>query len=340
MSIKHVLKFVFLSVSVLNWSLFAGSQPTNSIRAAIDIGSGGPKLRVAEVNLVTNKIEKIIHIKKYFVPFVASLSQSESNAFSPEIMEQGLAAFQDAVAVAKSFGSCGIVAIATSSFRAASNGEQFADSLQKATGVNVHIVDQQLEGELAFQAARAQIEIDPENLVIWDIGSSMQFVGLAEDGSTTVDGSNVGSWFFMNHIIEDIQGRPSNAFRSPNPLSVYDIDQAEYSAKVLATCVNQLFKDKIAKPSTEVIGVGSVFGNGIAELLTHKNPFTRDELAKIVEALAGKTDDDLGGGDYACVEASNAILALGFMQTLNIQQMRIVDVNNADGALVYESFWQ
>jgi len=32
-----------------------------TIRAAIDIGMGGPKLQIAEVDTVTNKIVKTIH---------------------------------------------------------------------------------------------------------------------------------------------------------------------------------------------------------------------------------------------------------------------------------------
>lgn len=34
------------------------------------------------------------------------------------------------------------------------------------------------------------------------------------------------------------------------------------------------------------------------------------------------------------------ILAFGFMQGLGIKQMEIINVNNADGAMVYEPFWK
>jgi hypothetical protein len=39
------------------------------------------------------------------------------------------------------------------------------------------------------------------------------------------------------------------------------------------------------------------------------------------------------------VEVSNAILALGFMEGLQIDEMQIIHVNNADGALIYQPFW-
>ena len=106
----------------------------------------------------------------------------------------------------------------------------------------------------------------------------------------------------------------------------------------LAEKVDQVFKDKISQPTTRVIGVGSVLGRGIAALM-RTNTFTIEALTSVVNALVGKTDADLGDGDFACIEVSNALLALGYMKGLNIQQMTTIDVNNADGAMLYERFW-
>jgi hypothetical protein len=50
-------------------------------------------------------------------------------------------------------------------------------------------------------------------------------------------------------------------------------------------------------------------------------------------------DADLGGGDYVYCEDSKGILVLGYMQTLKIQQMQIINVNNADGGMICEPFW-
>lgn len=55
--------------------------------------------------------------------------------------------------------------------------------------------------------------------------------------------------------------------------------------------------------------------------------------------FANKDDQQVGGGDYANVQVTNAILVLGYMQTLNINQMEALDINNADGALLYADFW-
>ena len=75
-------------------------------------------------------------------------------------------------------------------------------------------------------------------------------------------------------------------------------------------------------------------------LLNNQHSFSQEELCIRVFQLAGKTDEDLGGGDFVNVAVSNPILILGFMEKLNINKVEILDINNADGALVYDQFWQ
>lgn len=332
---------MFLSISLLLSTFSAIAQNDRVIRAAIDIGMGGPKLQIDEVDTTTNKIIKTVHTQRFFVNFYDSLSKSPHNLLSSEIMAQGRKALKDAINIAHSFNSDGIVAIATASFRSAANGTQFANEIQDETGIKVHIVDQSLEGKLASQAILAKTHIDAHNLVVWDIGGgSTQFITTASDGSHLVDCGNEGSGSFADYIIENIQNQTIGEFTSPNPMSADDILLATAHARNLSKNVGKGFKDKINHPATTVVGVGSVFGFGIAGIIGNKNPFSIEDLSTAVQALAGKTDADLGGGDYAFCEGSNAILVLGFMQTLNIQQMQIINVNNADGAMIYEPFWQ
>ncbi len=82
-----------------------------------------------------------------------------------------------------------------------------------------------------------------------------------------------------------------------------------------------------------------MFGYGIAAMVADKNPFCLDDLATVVHDLVGKTDADLGGGEFAFCEGSNTLLAFGFMRGLGIKQVDILNVNNADGAMIYEPFW-
>ena len=337
--VKNRFWLLVLSIAWISTPLMA--QNTNIIRAAIDIGSGGPKLRVAEVDLTTNKIVKILYVKQYPVIFQEDLSRSGDSTLSPGIMSKGLNAIKDAIVLAKSYKTEGIVIIGTSVFRNAINGESFANTIHQETGLQVHILDQKLEGKLAFHAVLARMDVNTENLVVWDIGGgSTQFIGTALDGSYLIDGSNEGSGPFRDFIIESIQGRNIKEYRSPNPISHKHADLAEAHAYALSAKVDQIFKNKFRNSATEIVGVGSVFGRGIISLMGGKNSFTIEEFTTVVNTLIGKTDEDLGGGDFACIEVSNALLTLGLMKGLNISQMRILDANNTEGAMVYKFFWE
>lgn len=256
-------------------------------------------------------------------------------------MKQGLAAFKQALEMARLYNAEGVAAIATSSLRSAANGEQFAQLIENETGIKVHIVDQNLEGKLTFEAVLAQMDVDAEDLVVWDIGGgSTQWITVDSDGTHIVGCGEEGSGAFRDFIIEAVQHRNVKEFTSPNPMSAEEVVQAEAHAYSLAGKVERRFKEKLADPRTIVVGAGNVFGYGILAMMDGKSPFSMEELEVVVLGLENKTDDDFGGGDYAFCEGSNTILVYGLMRGLGIKQMHIVQVNNADGALVYGPFWK
>lgn len=310
-------------------------QPT-SIRAAIDIGSGGPKLQVAKVDLEKNKLETILLKKRYPVVLYSS-----EDLLSPNKMKKGLEAVKQAIEEAKCYGAKEITLLGASIFRNASNGHLFLDKIYHQTGLKVHVVDQFLEGVLAFHAVLSKGEIHPENLVVWDIGGgSTQMVRASSDGSFFVDKSNIGSGAFRDFIIESIQNKDVKNHKTPNPLSCEDAEKAKLYACHLAEGVDPYFKSAISESSCQIIGVGNVFGKGIHSLLNNKSEFTIAELEKVVGSLIGKKDEELGKAPYACVEVSNALLVLAFMRSLSIPQMGILDVDLTTGAILYEEFWQ
>lgn len=327
---KKVLGFFAISLVFLVCSLFATEKNSRVLRAAIDIGTGGPKLLVAEIDTKTNKIVKTLYEERYFVNLYEGVAKSPHRQLSSEIKQQALVAFQNAIAAAKSFHVEGIVAIGTAAFRAAANGAQFALELENQTGIKVHIVDQSLEAKLAFHAALSKMDVSANHLLVWDIGGgSIQFIGIAPNGSYQIQCENYGVGPFTDFIIQQIQGRNLQETKTPNPLSIDEITQALGHAQA-AVKINPSFMQKLRQPNTIIVGAGNVFGYGIAGLIPGKNPFTLHDLRATVQSLAGKTDKDLGEGDYAFCEATNAILALGLMESLNIQQVHVAKVNNVE----------
>lgn len=319
---------------------FAAS-PDMVVRAAIDIGSGATKLRVAEVNLKTNKVEKILVNESFPVQYQEELSKSHDGKFNEKVMATGMDAIKKSKEIAMKYNAEKVIGVATASFRNASNADAFADKIFKETGVKIHIIDQELEGVLAFQATAATISFDSKDLIVWDIGGgSFQFTALDDNGTIVVYRGVDASIPFKNHIIQQIKFDDPDVVTTPNPLSADQVMRAESYARYIGLHVDKIFKDRIAcHPNTRVVGVGNIFAYGIYPLVGNKATFTRNELANAILGLVGKTDKDLGGGDYVNVAVTNPILVLGFMQSLSINQMDIKDINNADGALLFAPFW-
>src|ERR1700722_7932391 len=161
--IKYI---IFAAVTCLPLICF-GLEQDIVVRAALDIGSGATKLKVAEVNLKTQKIEKVLVNTSFPVQYQEELEKSTDGAFNETVMNTGIDALKKSSEIAHKYGADKVVAVATASFRKATNVNSFIDRIYKETGVQVHIIDQKLEGILGFEAVASQVEGDPKNIVVW-----------------------------------------------------------------------------------------------------------------------------------------------------------------------------
>lgn len=336
---KSLKSCLFLFILVLPWIGFCNEKDC-VVRAAIDIGSGATKLKVAQVNLKTQKIEKVLVNESFPVQYQEGLEKSPDQTFDEALMKTGLEALKKSQKIAQKHRAEKVVAVATASFRKAANVDKFIDKIQRETGISVHIIDQELEGALGFSATAAQLATSPQDIIVWDIGGgSFQFSTLNDRGDLVVHRGHDASIPFKNHVIKHIQKKNPDVISTPNPLNHDELQEAESHARKLSKKVDSLFKKKIGNPATKVIGIGNIFAYGIYPLIGEKSTFTTKELSQRVQHLKGKTDQDLGESAYVNVAVTNPVLVLGFMRTLGIQEMDIVDINNADGALLYPAFW-
>lgn len=324
----------------LCFSLLAfGAEGSKVVRAAIDIGSGATKLRVAEIDLKTQKIVNVLESKSFAVPFQEQLSKSNEELFDRQVMDQGIEALQQSVAIAKKYHAEQVIAIATAAFRKAHNSDDYIAEIYNKTGVRVYVIDQHLEGELAFQAVSAQFNYDPAKLVVWDIGGgSLQLTTVDNEGKYEIYRSLDASIPLKNYVISEIKKEDIRSASTPNPLNMEQLLKTQFHAIRLAQKVDQVFKDKIQNPSTEVVGVGNIFGYQIKDIAGGKT-ITQEQMIAAVVDLAHKSDEHIGG-EYANVYVTNAILVLGFMEGLSISNMHVADINPADGAFFYKPFWQ
>ncbi|MBA3720840.1 MAG: hypothetical protein H0W88_00390 [Parachlamydiaceae bacterium] len=310
------------------------------VRAAIDIGSGATNLKVANVNRDTDKIVSQIFEQSIPVPYQKHLEKSSNNTFDNEVMEQGIQAIKALKEKADSYHVKKVVAVATAAFRKADNASQFAQEIEKLTGVRVHIIDQDEEGILAFRGALAITPIEANQTLVWDIGGgSMQLTTLTDAGSYLVEKGKLASIPFKNAIIQEIKHQDIQKVHSPNPLSPEEMQQALQYAEQKARETDPYIKEKIINPNTKILAVGSLFKYAIRPLINDQSTLLPGDLEKAVQGFANKTDSDLPGGALAEVAVSNPLLVLGYMKGLDIKEVEIISVNNADGALTYPVYW-
>ncbi len=345
MNTKKLKSYLLTSLFILPILSLSGSiNPTTPsehvIRAAIDIGSGATKLKVAKINLKTQKIDQVLVNESFSVQYHEELEKSSEGVFNETVMQTGLEALKKSLEIAQKHQAEKVVAVATASFRKAANVQEFIDKIYAETGIKVYIIDQHLEGVLGFQATTAQLPTDPKNVVVWDIGGgSYQFTTLNTKGEIVVHRGLDASIPFKNHVIKEIKQEDPNTISTPNPLSRLQLYRAQNHAVDLSKKISDVFKQKIYHPQTKVVGIGNIFAYGVHPLVDKKTTFTQKDLHDKIQQLEGKKDRDLGSSAYVNVAVTNPVLVLGFMQTLGIHEMDIIDVNNADGALLYPAFW-
>jgi exopolyphosphatase / guanosine-5'-triphosphate,3'-diphosphate pyrophosphatase len=308
-------------------------------RAAIDIGSGGTKVAISDVDKETNQIVQIVLETSFSVPYQASLDKSSDGTFDVETKELGLKTFKEIKEITDQYQVQKIVAIATSAFRKANNSTGFISEIEKQTKIRVRIIPQREEGEIAFFSALASGEFKPEEAVVWDIGTGSLQITTANtnEGLTVYMGEQMGSVAFKNYIVDAIQENDIEDIISPNPMSEEHVKAADSYARAFARKAYPIIKQKIQAQGT-VVGIGRLFYHSIRPLASEADVITRSGLRKFIENSLNKTDEELNN-PFAHVDVSNCILTLAIMKALHIQEIRPIETTTTRGLLVSPSYW-
>lgn len=315
-----------------------GNQSNVVVRAAIDIGSGATKFKVAHVDTEQRVIKQILIDDQFSVPYQEDLELSADGTFSEDVMRLGTKVMVRIKDIADRNEAEKIIGVATAAFRKSGNAQELIQMIKEEAGVEIYVIDQDMEGVLNFSAVEAGYDGAIEDVIVWDIGGgSLQLT--SNDGEYEIYRGHHASIPFKNHVITEIQGQSLDYTSTPNPISKEDFLEARKKAIQEGMKVDAYFKEKLADPNTHVIGVGSIFSFNIAPLVGDSAEFTKEELEASVLELLDKSDADLGGGDFVNVYVSNAILILGYMDAYGIDSMEIMDVNSADGAFLYDPYW-
>ncbi len=326
---KHVHFFILFLISLITLA-HAGLER----RAAVDVGSGGTKVTIADVDLETNRISRIVEDLSFPVPYQNSLDKSTDGKFDSKTRALGIQTFKKIQEIANQHQVDKITAIATSAFRKANNSKKFVSEIKKQTGLCVQIISQREEGELAFYSALATGDLNPDEVIVWDIGTgSLQMTTASSDeGLTVYMGEEMGSVAFKNYIVNELQDHDIEDTISPNPMSGEDLKAADSYARAFARKAYPVFKQKI-QAGLPVVGIGRLFYHSIRPIACEGGFITRKGLRTFIVESLDKTDEELNN-PFAHVDVSNCILTLAIMKALHIQKILPVDTTTTKGLLV------
>lgn len=305
-------------------------------RAAFDVGSEKTKMKVAKIDKCRQKKIEIISKKEVKVPYAEN---KPDNVFNTEIQRVGIAALQALKKEAIDSGAQIFAGVATAAFRQAVNAPNLIQEINNQTGISVKLISQDKEAILGYLAAVSVLGLNENNIVVWDIGStSMQMILQNKDQSFIIYHGNLASISFKEKILTQIQHKLPQLYHSPNPIGKENLEKAVEIVTLAATEVPEGIKAIIGREGTIVIGIGGVHSESIKKQLHNKSIFRREDIMSIIQYKINLTDKEIGG-IYADTEVSNLILVLGYMNKLGLNEVRLVDVNLADGILIDPDFW-
>ena len=343
---KSTLRKFRVETLLLERSLLNSFAPNTRIerRAAIDVGSGSTKVCIADIDTETNQIINILFDGSFSVPYQSYLEIDPNAHFNTEIQDKGLAAFTKIQELLEQHQVTHVKAVATEAFRKAHNGREFAQIVQEKTGIPLSVISQEDEGMIAFYSAVSSSHTDPDNLLIWDIGTG-SFQIIAENGpdheidhELAIYMRSMGSVPFKNYIIQEIQGKDLSVVKSPNPMSQEDWEKADALARNMGRHALPYIKDKVKIVEGSIVGIGRLFANSVKPMGID-GQITRDDLRTFIRNSLEKTDEELGD-PFANVNISNAILVLGVMKALHIHEINIIETTSTKGILCYKPYWQ
>jgi exopolyphosphatase/guanosine-5'-triphosphate,3'-diphosphate pyrophosphatase len=303
-------------------------------RAAFDVGSGTTKFKVAEVDVCTKTILAVLDAGHAPVFYGDDLGKGERR-FKDATMKRGLDVLQGFKQRCSPHKPEAYAAVATAAFRRADNSRSFLERIEREVGIPISLITQQQEAHIGFMGAVRAAQVDPKGAVVWDVGSrSMQITTLTSDGSLEVYEGVLASGQMRSHMIHAIQGKTN--VKSPNPVTREHADAAIAYAKAYATeHLPAPLRARLAKAGTVVVGIGATKYYGDRPAAEAGAACRPSHLSAKIDDLIGKSDADIGG-DYAATAVSDRLLLLGFMQALNIAEVRLADIDLTDG-LLFES---
>jgi hypothetical protein len=272
-----------------------------------------------------------------------------------------------------------VAGVATEAFRQSVNAPWFVWKMSRTHKVHISVISQAQEGHLGFMGAlsalnlKGEVNPDPSRVVSWDIGGgSLQMVaynGLDQGGHWLDFGNKLASNPMRLFVMESFKhAKPFKADKtpvSPNPIISPQLSFSDWTAQArsLKSAASHLAAEQfkplldagwmspqaMAAAGRSVYGIGGVH-NGIIKFLRNQKGhekdqgYSRRDLQILLEQLLSANDARLTAAykvkpEFASATVTNILLVNTVMDTLGIERVNVLDVDNTFGAMIAPSFW-
>ncbi len=309
-------------------------------RTAFDIGSGDARMVVANVDVSTDTIKEVLAKKAIIVGL--KKNSNDEGYISSEGCDKLVSTLKGMQEEAITLGSEQMVAVGTSIFRTAKNGQELVERVKNELGIEIGVLPQADEDRIGFVTAKAVSGLNEENLVAWDCGSGSFQISSLENGEMVVYGPEYSLVPALKDLAE-LRNIPFDKKASPNPITQKEADQLR------DIMLPKLPKDNewIKQTKKEIVGIGRLNPFSIAERVIGHSPYTQEEVEAALGQLIGMDDKALQEshyGFYDAKEASESVIALIILNTVmkhcEIKKITFSEsTGGCEGLLISSHLW-
>lgn len=296
---------------------------------AIDIGTNS--MRLLTTDLIDNKLT---NRKKYVNTTRIGQGVDENGFITEEAMERNINALKEYHDKCLDYGCEKIYCMGTSALRDSKNRSEFIKRAKEEAGIDVNVVDGEIEAKLGFSGVTNGIDKEGDILVIDIGGGSTEFIFGNKEGIERNVSINIGALRLTEKYLSE--GYSDSAFS----------DMRKF--------INEQIKDIVAYLNEKEIGCVCGIGGTITSLSAvnqnlevysmekvHGSVITREEVQKMMDKFVSCSDEErkhINGlqPKRADIIAAGTEILICIMDNLSKKEVVVSEYDNLEG-IAYSS---
>lgn len=312
------------------------------IRAAFDVGSGQTKMTVAVVDEATGRPQKVLHEEEVVVLVGHDFKKSKTGMLSEAILAELRTVLERYRTIAVGLGAEELAGVATAAFRESKNGGDFIQKLKSEFGIDLKLISQAEEGRLGFLTAVAASGKQASRVIAWDSGgASFQISTEGKSGLDVYEGP-WGASKVLAAVVEKVQGKDFTVVHTANPASLTDLKALHTLIQKSLKPASTTLQAQLKRLKGEVVAIGGPFCPfQMVNLAIGSQTFTKEQVWKAIEELAGKTDQELARFPEPEMFLPRLTLIHAVMEHFGISRVHYVKtVGSTMGILMTPHIWE